>query len=294
MVVTASDSAGSRRAASAATPVVDDMNGDPIFVGAGDIAEAPAGPSGGDEATAELLDGIVGANAGRVTVFTAGDNAYQSGTASEFADYYDPTWGREKAITRPIPGNHDSLTPGASGYFGAAAGDPATGYYAYNLGTWRIYALNTEIAHGAGSTEEQWLRPDLAAHSATRCVLAYWHEPRFSSGPIAEDTSTQAFWQDLYTYGAEIVISGHDHNYQRFAPQTPDGALDLNTGIREFVVGTGGESHDDFSTPIANSEAYNADTFGVLKLTLHPTGYDFQFVPEAGKFFTDTGTGTCH
>jgi Concanavalin A-like lectin/glucanases superfamily/Calcineurin-like phosphoesterase len=296
--VTASNSAGSRIVTSDQTAVVDDTNGDPIFVGAGNIADAPAGASGGDEATAELLDAIVSANPGRVTVFTVGDNAYESGTAAEFANYYDPTWGRYKAITRPVPGNHDYLTPGASGYFdyfGAAAGDPTKGYYAYNLAAWRIYALNNEVADFAGSAQEQWLRSDLAANSTTRCVLAYWHEPRFSSGPLGSDTSSQALWQALYDYGADVVVSAHEHNYQRFAPMNASGALDLVNGMREFVVGTGGKPPDYFSgAPIANTEAYNFDTNGVLKLTLHPTSYDFQFVPVAGEWFTDIGSGTCH
>jgi hypothetical protein len=261
---------------------------DPVLVGAGDIASTGSS----DEATAQLLDQIVAAGSGNVTVFTAGDNAYESGSASEYATYYDPTWGRHKTITKPTPGNHEYNTSGATGYFGYF-GVPS--YYAYTLGNWRIYALNSEIAHAAGSTQEQWLRGDLDANAGGKCILAYWHRPRFSSGSHGNDSSMQAFWQALYDFGADVVVSGHDHNYQRFAPQTPAGALDTTSGIREFVVGTGGRSHYAFTTPIANTLAYNADTYGVLKLTLHASSYDFQFVPEAGKSYTDSGSGVaCH
>jgi acid phosphatase type 7 len=272
--------------------------GDPILVGAGDIAATPSGASGGDEATARLLDSVVAANPGNVTVFTAGDNAYESGTLSEYMSYYDPTWGRQKALAKPTPGNHEYATPGAAGYFdyfGAAAGNRAEGYYAYNLGAWRIYSLNSEIAHGVGSAQEQWLRGDLTANASKACVLAYWHRPRFSSGTHGSDASMQALWQALYDNGAEVVVSGHDHNYQRFAPQTPSGVADAARGIREFVVGTGGRSHYVFTSPIANTQAYNTDTYGVLRLTLHPTSYDFAFLPEAGRSYSDGGTSVpCH
>jgi len=271
---------------------------DPMLVGAGDIAYSPSGRSGPDEATALLLDGIVAANPGLVTVFTAGDNAYENGSTTDYASYYDPTWGRLKTITKPVPGNHEYQTAGAAGYygyFGSAAGDPAKGYYAYDLGAWRLYALNSELPHGAGSTQELWLRADLAAHTSTACVAAYWHRPRFSSGSHGSDSSFSAFWQALYDYNAEVVLAGHDHNYQRFAPQNASGARDDARGLREFVVGTGGAGFYSFSTPIANTEAWNASTHGVLKLTLHATSYDFQFVPIAGQTYTDSGTGVaCH
>jgi len=257
-----------------------------VFVGAGDIATG----GGNDEATARLLDGIAG------TVFTLGDNVYSNGTAAEFAERYEPTWGRHKARTRPVPGNHDYGTSGAAGYFGyfgAAAGDPTKGYYSYDLGDWHIVALNSEIDVGAGSTQEQWLRSDLAASTKTG-TLAYWHRPRFSSGAHGSSTRTTALWQALYDYNAEIVLVGHDHNYQRFAPQTAAGVADPARGIRQFVVGTGGAGLYDFSTPIANTEAYNVNTHGVLKLTLHPGRYDWQFVPVAGKTYTDSGSAACH
>lgn len=264
---------------------------DLVLVGAGDIASCN---STGDEATAALLDEISG------TVFTIGDNVYPSGTAAQFADCYDPSWGRHKARTRPSPGNHDYETSGAAGYFdyfGALAGDPAKGYYSYDLGEWHIIALNSNCSAvggcGAGSPQEQWLRADLAAHPRA-CTLAYWHHPRFSSGRHGSNTAFQAFWQALYEYGADVVLNGHDHDYERFAPQNPSGVADPQHGIRQFVAGMGGRSHYLFEgSPIANSEVRNDDTFGVLKLTLHPTSYTWEFVPEAGKTFTDSGSEPC-
>ena len=259
---------------------------DPVFVGAGDISNCS---HNNDEATAKLLDGITG------TVFTLGDNSYPDGTAAQFADCYGPTWGRHKNRTRPAPGNHDYHTSGASGYynyFGAAAGDPGKGYYSYNLGAWHIISLNSETGYGAGSAQEQWLRADLAANTAV-CTLAYWHHPRFSSGNHGNSTRSQGFWQVLYEYGADLVLNGHDHTYERFAPQNPNAQADPNRGIREFVVGTGGAGLYPFPTIQPNSQIRNNTTFGVLKLTLHATSYDWQFVPIAGQTFTDSGTSNC-
>jgi hypothetical protein len=255
-------------------------------VGAGDIADCS---SSGAAATAALLDVISG------TVFTAGDNAYSSGSATEFANCYEPTWGRHKARTRPAPGNHEYSSDAAPyyAYFGSNAGPAGRGYYSYDAGAWHLISLNSNVDMSAGSAQERWLRDDLAATSK-RCVLAYWHHPRFSSGSHGSSTQSQAVWQTLYEFGAEVVVSGHDHNYQRFAPQTPDGAADPTRGIREFVVGTGGRSHYSFSSPIANTEAYNTDTWGVLKLTLGPASYTWEFIPIAGGEFRDTGTGACH
>ena len=269
------------------SPTATPPAGDPVLVGAGDIATSGSG----DTATAALLDTIPG------TVYTLGDNVYNNGTASEFAAYYDPTWGRHKARTRPSAGNHDYNTPGATGYygyFGAAAGDPAKGYYSYDLGNWHIVVINSNIARGAGSAQEQWLRADLAA-STKPCSLAYWHHPRFTSGANhAPDTSMGPIWQALYDLDADVVLSGHNHQYERFAPQNPAGQLDTARGIREFVAGAGGASHYGFGATQPNSEVRNGDTYGVLKLTLHSNSYDWRFVPEAGKTFTDTGTGSCH
>lgn len=266
-----------------------------VLVGAGDIAGC-ANLSGA-EATAKLLDRIPG------TVFAAGDLAYPSGRDNDFANCYDPTWGRHKARTRPALGNHEYGTLDASGYFryfGEAAGDPKKGYYSYDLSAWHVVVINSNCQRvggcQAGSPQEQWLRQDLAAHPAA-CTLAYWHHPLFSSGfdpKHAMRPEMKAIWQDLYKVGAEIVVNGHEHNYERFAPQDPDGKLDPVRGIREFVVGTGGKDHTPLGEPIANSERRNADAFGVLKLTLRPKGYDWEFIHEAGKRFTDSGSGTCH
>src|SRR5690242_499968 len=258
-----------------------------VLVGAGDIADCT---SAGDSITASLLDGIPG------TVFLAGDNAYPNGSPSDYANCYTPTWGRHLSRTRPAPGNHDYQTSGASGYFGyfgPAAGDPAKGYYSYDLGDWHIVALNSNIAHTAGTPQEQWLRADLAA-SPKRCTLAYWHHPLFTSGPLA-DTSTRALWQALYDYGAEVVVVGHEHYYERFAPQTAAGVADPANGIREFVAGMGGSGlFSQATTHPANWETGNDNTFGVLKFTLTSTGYSWQFVHAAGKTYADSGSASCH
>jgi len=261
-----------------------------VLVGAGDIA---ACSSVGDEATAALLDTIDG------TVFTLGDNVYDLGSDREFSECYNPTWGRSRERTRPSVGNHEYGTPEASGYFayfGAAAGDPHTGYYSYDLGAWHIIVVNSNCGEVggclAGSPQEAWLRADLAAHPAD-CTLAYWHHPRFSSGPHGGSTEMRDIWQALYNSGAELVLSGHDHDYERFAPQDADGNLDPQHGIREIVVGTGGRSHYRFDRIRPNSEVRNSDTFGVLKLTLSSADYSWEFVPVAGKGFTDTGSGAC-
>jgi len=262
-----------------------------VFAGAGDIA---ACSGSGPEATAKLLEQIGG------TVFTVGDNALPSGTTAEFANCYDPSWGRFKERTRPAAGNHEYQTRGASGYFayfGAAAGEPGKGYYSFDLGAWHIVVLNTQCSDvgGCGSTspQVQWLRADLAANP-TRCSLAIGHVPRFSSGLHGSAPEIQPIWQALYDAGAELIIAGHDHDYERFAPQDPAGRADPDRGIRQFIVGTGGASHYPLGPRIANSEVSNGSTFGVLKLTLRSTGYDWEFVPVAGSSFTDSGSASCH
>src|SRR6266849_7137273 len=263
-----------------------------VLVGAGDIGDCRE--LAGAEATAKLLEQIPG------TVMAVGDLAYPDGSKENFA-CYDKTWGRVKARTRPAPGNHEFVAPGAAPYFeyfGAAAGDPKNGYYSYELGAWHIAVLNSECADvggcGAGSRQEKWLRADLAAHPAA-CTLAYWHKPLFSSGSAhGNDVSVKPLWRALYDANADVVVTGHDHDYERFAPQTPDGAADPARGIREFVAGTGGKGHRPFGPPKPNSESRNADAFGVLKLALKSNGYDWQFIPEAGKSFADSGSGSCH
>jgi len=259
-----------------------------VFVGAGDISDCG---NDNDEATAQLLDAIAG------TVYTLGDNVYSSGTASQFSQCYDPTWGRHKARTHPAPGNHDYNTSGATGYygyFGDLAGPSGRGYYSYDLGDWHIVSLNSEVSMSAGSAQETWLRADLSANTK-QCTLAYWHKPRFSSGTHHGSlSSAQPLWQALYDFHAEIVLNGHEHNYERFAPQTPTGTADPVNGIREFVSGTGGESHYTTQNALPNSELFNGTTFGVLKLTLGTGSYTWAFVPVAGQSFTDSGSGTCH
>ena len=264
---------------------------EPVLVGAGKIG---ACDSPGDEATARLLDSLLG------TVFTAGDNAYDSGTAAQFRDCYGPTWGRHKARTMPSPGKHDYYTSGASGYFGyfgAAAGDPARGYYSYDLGAWHVVSLNSncEEVGGCGVTSPMvsWLKRDLAANPRT-CTAAYFNHPLFSSGRHGNQAKVRPIWDALYAADADVVVNGHDHDYERFAPQDPSGAYDASRGIRQFVVGTGGAHHAPFGTTKPNSQVRNNDTYGVLRLTLRPGGYDWEFVPEAGKTFTDSGTTGCH
>jgi acid phosphatase type 7 len=285
---------------------------DPLIAAAGDIACDPTftyfknglGTSSRcrQKYTSDLL-----VDAGLTAVLPLGDIQYECGGYSAFLAAYDPTWGRVKAITRPAIGNHEVHTSGGSGcaagaagyfrYFGAAAGDPSKGYYSYDLGAWHLIALNSNcsfVSCSASSSQAQWLRQDLAAHP-TRCTLAYWHHPRFTSGTNSPGSSSiKPLFQALYDYGADVVLVGHDHHYERFAPQNPSGARDLATGIREFLVGTGGRGFHPVNTILPNSEVRNNVTFGVLKLALHPAGYDWQFVPEAGASFRDSGSQMCH
>jgi acid phosphatase type 7 len=278
--------------APAPVPISLPPTGDPVLVGAGDIADCA--DLTGAEVTARLIEQIPG------EVFTAGDNAYPAGTAEQFHNCYRPTWGRFKSRTRPSPGNHEFHSGGATpyfDYFGVAAGDPGAGYYSYNLGAWHVVVLNSECDQvggcQAGSVEEGWLRGDLAAHPSA-CTLAYWHKPLFSSGAKhGNDPEVKAFWDDLYAAHAAVVVNGHDHDYERFAPQDPDGKADRARGIREFVVGTGGKSHRPFSRPLPTSEVRDTSAYGVLKLTLHAKSYDWKFIPEPGKNFRDAGSGSC-
>ncbi len=260
-------------------------------VAAGDIASCS---STGDEATAALVDNLPG------TVFVLGDNVYENGTITEFNNCYNPTWGRAKARTSPAAGNHEYQTANAAGYysyFGAAAGTAGQGYYSYDYGTWHVIVLNSNCANvacAAGSAQEQWLRADLAANPEA-CTLAYWHHPRFSSGDSHGNDATMApFWNALYEFNADLILTGHDHTYERFGPQTPGAAADPERGIRQFVVGSGGRSHNGFDAPEPNSQVRNGDTYGVLALDLKPGGYDWEFVPEAGRTFTDSGSDVCH
>jgi hypothetical protein len=284
-----------------ATPVGTTGPNDPVLVGAGDISSCA---QENDTLTADLLDKVVASATGEAVVFTAGDNAYENGSIEEYQQCYEPTWGRQKARTRPALGNHEYASGTADGYFeyyGAIASDPTQGYYSYDLGGWHIIVLNTNdhcqmIPCSDASPQAKWLRADLEAHPAF-CTLAIWHDPLFSSGRVHGSSQfVKPLWSILYEAGADVIVNAHEHNYERFAPQTPDGAMDKEHGIREFVVGTGGESHyRESDSRLPNSEAANDDTFGVIKLTLHPTGYDWDFLPEErhGKF-TDSGSGECH
>jgi hypothetical protein len=267
--------------------------GDPVVVRAGDIAVC--GPKD-DSATARLIEDMPAA-----TVVTLGDNAYENGSSADFAQCYDPTWGRFKDRTRPAVGNHEYQTPNASdyfGYFGAAAGDPDKGYYSYDLGGWHVVALNSMCGQvggcGSGSPMVGWLKKDLA-QNPSRCTLAYFHDPLFSSGSEhGNNPHMRPAWDALFAADADVVLNGHEHGYERFSPQDPNGGADPQRGMREFVVGTGGAPLYAFLPPKPNSRVRNADTHGVLKLTLHPEGYDWKFVPVAGESFTDYGTAECH
>jgi len=291
--------------------------GDPVIAAAGDISCDPAntGFNGGagvatrcrQRYTSDLLVG-----GGFAAVLDLGDNQYECGSLTAYNQAYDPTWGRVKSITYPAPGNHEYLTSASNStgcnaananaagyfnYFGAVAGTPGQGWYSFDIGTWHLISLNSQCSAvggcGTSSPQYAWLQADLAAHS-NYCTLAYWHVPLFSSGGRAAANS-RSWWQLLYNANADVVLTGHDHIYERFAPQDANGNLDLARGLREFIVGTGGGNHTAITSVAANSEVRDSTTFGVLKLTLHPTSYDWQFVPAAGNgTFTDSGSSACH
>jgi hypothetical protein len=291
----------------------------PVIAAAGDIScDSPAQTTGHTCAQGMTASEIT-SDPKLAAVLALGDLQYECGDSVYFERYYGTTWGRFRARTYPAVGNHEYLTTrgkskcasstnvSGKGYFdywngtGSAtgrAGNRSQGYYSFDVGSWHLISLNSNCSRAGGcdigSPQATWLANDLAAHR-NRCTLAYWHHPRFSSGEHGDDLAVAPLWQLLSTAGADIVLNGHDHDYERFAPQTPSGAADPATGIREFVVGTGGKSHYRFTKPAEpNSQVRNGDTFGVLELTLHPTGYDWRFVPVAGGTFTDSGSGTCH
>jgi acid phosphatase type 7 len=255
---------------------------DPVVLAAGDIASCD---SDGDEQTAVLLDAHAG------TVLALGDTAYDRGTLEEFEACYEPTWGRHKSRTRPTPGNHEYLTAGASGYFGyfgRAAGPAGRGYYSFDLGSWHIVSLNSERTTTA---QVRWLKADLARTSAD-CVLAYWHRPRWSGGNYSDDATTAPFWNALYDARADVVLVGHDHNYQRYPPMNKRGRIDRARGIRSFVVGTGGRQFYELR-PDSRRRAGSDETWGLLKLTLRPAGYAWRFLPVAGRRYRDAGSDRC-
>ena len=254
-----------------------------MLVGAGDIAVCGAAAT---EATASLLDGIPG------TVFTAGDNAYHSGTLEEFLRCYHPTWGRHKARTRPSPGNHEYVSGGSGyfAYFGENAGPPGLGYYSFQLGSWRVISLNSNVPAGEGSPQLAWLRQELADNPA-RCTAAIWHHPVFSSGPNGPQAVMRDAWRILFLAGADVVLAGHEHLYERFTTLDAEGRS-TSAGIRQFIVGTGGAPLYQVARPSPGSEA-RASVHGVLKLTLDDGSYEWDFVAAPREAFRDSGRGDC-
>jgi hypothetical protein len=256
---------------------------DAILLAVGDIAYCDATA---DELVGELAARLPG------TIALLGDNAYQHGSAADYANCFDPTWGGLRDRLRPVPGNHEYETKEAAAYFsyfGAGVGKLGEGWYSYDLGAWHLIALNSECGAirgcSAGSPELAWLVADLAAHPGA-CTLAYWHHPRYSSGLHGNNDMTEEFWQALAAAGADVVLEGHDHDYERIAPIE---------GIRSFVVGTGGRSLYQWpGSPGPYTEVRANDTYGLLQLTLHPADYSWEFIPASGGSFTDAGNGTCH
>jgi hypothetical protein len=277
-----------------------DAGTDAVVFAAGDIACVPGAAvtptTCHHAATSDIL-----VNGGATTVFPLGDTQYEQATAQQYAGSYAPTWGRVLSVTRPVPGNHEYRTSRAAGYFGyfgAAAGDPSKGYYSFDLGTWRVIVLNSNCDKVGGCTDTSpqglWLANELATNTAA-CTLAMWHHPRWSSGSgyAPGDPRVAHFWNQLVAYGADLVLSSHEHIYERFAPQDETGGPSP-TGVRQFSVGTGGRSHYGIGVIDPESEVRDNTTFGVLKLTLHSGGYDYRFVPEFGGSFTDAGSEDCH
>lgn len=259
------------------------------IVAVGDIADCA---SQGDEMTAALVQGLDG------TVLALGDNVYESGTAKEFEECYDLSWGQFLDRTRAVPGNHDYRVPDAAAmfsYMGDAAGPTHAGYYSFDLGAWHLIALNSNCAQidcRPGGPEVTWLEADLADHRS-ECTMAFWHHPRFTSGDHGDDHRMGAIWRTLVAAGADVVLVGHDHEYERFAPLDADGHPNP-TGTREFVIGTGGRSLSRFITVHEGSEVRDATTYGVLTMVLSATAYEWEFLPVEGGTFHDSGSGACH
>ncbi|MFB3738350.1 MAG: metallophosphoesterase [Candidatus Velamenicoccus archaeovorus] len=270
---------GTRAAASA----------DPVITAAGDIA------SGGEPSEPQIRTARLVRSIGPTAALTLGDNQYPDGALADFESSYDPTWGRFTSITRPVPGNHDYHIAGADGYFdyfGPRAHRSHGGYYSYDLGDWHLVAVNS----GTGAISDRqlrWVRRDLR-RSQARCELAYWHHPRWSSGSQhGSDEDMAALWRVLFRAGVDVVLNGHEHDYERFAPLTPTGRRAPRTGIREFVVGTGGAGPYGFGDPISGSQVRITGAYGVLEMTLHPDGYRWEFVRTGGKIL-DGGRHACH
>jgi hypothetical protein len=264
---------------------------DVLLTGAGDIADCD---TKGAQQTSDLLVDQPG------MIFTAGDNAYESGTAAQFDDCYQPTWGRVKDRTLPAPGNHDYETPKAAGYrayFGEAAAPNGTTWYSTEVGTWHVIVLDSNCSQVGGcratSPQGRWLAAELASHSDTTCTLAIWHHPRFSSGEHGNDDRVGPFWDQLVAAKADLIVNGHDHDYERFAPQNAAGEADTTAGIREFVVGTGGAGLRAFPSLAANSEFRIAGAWGLIRLTLQPADYRWEFLAVGGGV-ADSGSAPCH
>ena len=281
-----------------------------VLVGAGDIAICK---SDADNATGRLVADIVRYYQDKrvpVVVFTAGDNAYPIGSRVDFKFCYDSAWGgRLKSATRPAPGNHEYLTTGASAYFdyfGELAGPPGQGYYRYDLAGWDIFALNSEVLHRPSSplaarlykriSSEQyaWLEKELEAPTGD-CILAYWHHPRFNSGSYGDDPAVATLWDRLYASGAEVIVTGHEHVYERFKPLRPDRSVDENYGITQFIVGTGGAHLRAFprGATFESSAEHMNDRYGVLILALDHDSVFWRFVATTGKT-EDQGSVGCH
>jgi hypothetical protein len=271
-----------------------------IIAAAGDIA---CGPRTAGERTCRQMatsDLLTAAHPDRV--LTLGDNQYGGGTITLFRSFFDPSWGRFKSIIHPTLGNHDYEDPRANGYFEyfngqgglkGPAGEPGRGYTSFDLGNWHFVALNSNCGQVDCAQQLRWLHADLA-ETTKPCTLAFWHHPLFTAAPMVGEPALRPFWSELYAARAELVLNGHSHNYQRFAPMTPEGVLDETRGIRQFVVGTGGRSLYPFQGTAPNLLAGTDSAFGVLKLTLYSAHYEWTFLPIAGSTFTDSGSGVCH
>jgi hypothetical protein len=228
-------------------------------------------------------------------IIVPGDIAYPDGSANDFAKCFDPFWGRHRSRILPSPGNHEYHSPGAAPYFqyfGAAAGPPGFGYYSAEVGPWTVISINSNLPSGEGSAQMQFLRNVLATEK-TRCTLAFWHHPRFSSGPNGDNASMADVVRVLYDANVDLMVVGHDHLYERMAPFDPTGRHDAARGIRQFTVGTGGATLYQFASVKPISEA-RASVWGVLRLTLGAEGYDWEFIPVPGNSFRDAGSGQCH
>ncbi len=264
-----------------------------VLVGAGDISICGRD---GDNLTADLLDDIPG------VIFTLGDNSNEQGTMEQYQECYDPTWGRYLQRIRPSPGNHDYVTDDAEDYyeyFGDAAGEPGKGYYSYDVGGWHVISLNSNCAQTEDCEESSrqidWLVEDLEQHP-NLCTLAYWHHPRWESDDEGDRDFLDTFWQVLYDHDVELVVNGHEHYYERLAPQNPDGDFDMDKGIRQFTVGTGGAGLRDYDENSDSSlvQVRSNENFGVLKLNLFPDYYEWDFIPVGGDGFADSGFDVCH